>query len=87
MDSAFHQLCPRYSETLTPTAPTAIRLWETFAFTFYRASASHFMCMYVLSLNILYVSGMLRHGRGGGSLPTAEKKRKENGCVTSALCI
>ena len=30
MGSAFHQLCPRYSGTLTPTAPTAIRLWETF---------------------------------------------------------
>ena len=26
----FHQLCPRYSRTLTPTARTAIRLWETF---------------------------------------------------------
>ena len=32
MDSAFHQLCPRYSGTLTPTVPTAIRLWETFTF-------------------------------------------------------
>ena len=30
--SAFHQLCPRYSGTLTPTAPTATRLWETFTF-------------------------------------------------------
>ena len=34
MGSAFHQLCPRYSGTLTPTAPTAIRLCETFTFTF-----------------------------------------------------
>ena len=34
MGSAFHQLCPRYSGTLTPTAPTAIRLWETFTFNF-----------------------------------------------------
>ena len=33
MGSAFHQLCPRYSGTLTPTAPTAFRLWD--AFTFY----------------------------------------------------
>ena len=33
MGSAFHQLCPKYSGTLTPTAPTAIRLWETFIFT------------------------------------------------------
>ena len=32
MGSAFHQLCPRYSGTLTPTAPTTIRLWETFTF-------------------------------------------------------
>ena len=31
MGSAFHQLCPRYSGTLT-TAPTAIRLWDTFTF-------------------------------------------------------
>ena len=30
MGSAFHQLSPRYSGTLTPTAPAAIRLWETF---------------------------------------------------------
>ena len=26
MGFAFHQLCPRYSGTLTPTAPTAITL-------------------------------------------------------------
>ena len=32
MASAFHQLCPRYSGTLIPTAPTAIRLWETLTF-------------------------------------------------------
>ena len=32
MGSAFQQLCPRYSGTLTPTAPTAIRLWDTFTF-------------------------------------------------------
>ena len=32
MGSAFHQLCPRYSGTLTPTAPTAIRLWDTVTF-------------------------------------------------------
>ena len=34
MGSAFHQLCPRYSGTLTPTAATAIRLWEAFTFYF-----------------------------------------------------
>ena len=27
MGSTFHQLCPRYRGTLTPTAPTAIRLY------------------------------------------------------------
>ena len=32
MGSAFHQLCPRYSGTLTPTAPMANRLWETFTY-------------------------------------------------------
>ena len=36
MGSVFHQLCPRYSGTLTPTAPTAIRLWETFTFLYHR---------------------------------------------------
>ena len=30
MGSAFHQLCPKYSGALTPTTPTAIRLWGTF---------------------------------------------------------
>ena len=32
MGFAFHQLCPRYSGTLTPTAPRAVRLLETFTF-------------------------------------------------------
>ena len=39
MGSAFHQLCPRYNGTLTPMAPTANRLWETFTFTFYTQHA------------------------------------------------
>ena len=30
MSSAFHQLCPRYNRTLTPTAPTAIRLLDLY---------------------------------------------------------
>ena len=42
MGSAPHQLCPRYSGTLTPTAPTAIRLWETFTFTFYSSDYYYF---------------------------------------------
>ena len=33
MGSAFQQLCPRYSGTQNPTAPTAIRLWRTCTFT------------------------------------------------------
>ena len=32
MDFAFHQLYPRYYESLVYTASTAIRLWETFTF-------------------------------------------------------
>ena len=30
MGSAFHQLCSRYSGSLTPTAPMANKLWETY---------------------------------------------------------
>ena len=30
----FISCAPRYSGTLTPTAPTVIRLWETFTFTY-----------------------------------------------------
>ena len=44
MGSAFRQMCPRYSGTLTPTAPTAIKLWETFTFTFYHGIASRKIC-------------------------------------------
>ena len=50
MGSAFHQLCPRYSETLIPTAPTAIRLWDTFTF-YDRAWTKNFienLQMYIL---------------------------------------
>ena len=34
ISSAFHMMCPRYSESL-PIAPMVIRLWETFTFTFF----------------------------------------------------
>ena len=37
MDSVFHLLCPRYSGPLTPTAPTAVRLWESFTFLSHRS--------------------------------------------------
>ena len=41
MGSAFHQLCPRYSGTLKPpTAPTTIRLWDTFTFTLAKVCAA-----------------------------------------------
>ena len=40
-----------------------------------RASASHFVCMSVLSLYILYESGMLRHG-GKGSLQLKKNGKK-----------
>ena len=32
MGLVFHLLYPRYSGPLTPTAPTASKLWETFTF-------------------------------------------------------
>ena len=62
MGSAFHQLCPRYSGTLTPTAPTAIRLWDTFTFFFglRRAAVSYFG---------KYVHQVLVNCLGGLSLP------------------
>ena len=37
----FHQLCPRYSGTLTPTAPTAIRLWATFTYPYCGTHGGH----------------------------------------------
>ena len=45
MGSAFHQLCPRYSGTLTPTAPTAIKLWDTFTFTFIHVVSILYICL------------------------------------------
>ena len=58
MGSAFHQLCPRYSGTLTPTAPTAIRLWETFIFTFTSTTTQlslRLVCLHILILSTLLV--------------------------------
>ena len=61
MGSAFHQLCPRYSgtDTLTPTAPTAIRLWDTF--TFYKT--------YCLLPEITLLSNMESTLKGKNMLP------------------
>ena len=42
MGSAFHQLCQRHSGTLTPTAPTAIKLWDTFTL-FYPISTAYYI--------------------------------------------
>ena len=67
MGSAFHQLCPRYSGFLTPTAPIAIRLWETF--TFYKAILSKSTSHYLFSNIILHpyipplsTKGMMERG-------------------------
>ena len=44
-----------------------MEIGKVFRDTFARVSASHFVCMSVLSLYTLYVSGMLRNeGVGGG---------------------
>ena len=40
MGSAFHQLCQKYSGSLTPTAPTAIKLYETVTFLILRNDCS-----------------------------------------------
>ena len=60
MDSAFHQLCPRYSGTLTPlalpTATSAIRLWETF--TFYCLSSIYFICKTIIGIFLYSVGPM-----------------------------
>ena len=57
MGSAFHQLCPRYSGTLTPTAPTAIRLWDTFTFTFlYISCIQHILFLINLRVTNFRVS-------------------------------
>ena len=57
MGSVFHQLCPRYSGTLTPTAPTAIRLWDTFTFTltndvvcFEQLGPEQYFCIVIMPL-------------------------------------
>ena len=65
MGSAFHQLCPRYSGTLTLTASTDIRVWETFTYTF-------FLILAILTLservpkfkpaNILYFNALPNFG-------------------------
>ena len=54
MGSAFHQLCPRYSGTLTPTAPTAIRLWETFTLYLMFSPVLSSYCKLERSVTLLY---------------------------------
>ena len=57
MGSAFLQLCPRYSGTLTPTAPTAIRLWDTFTFYLFYVLSSFALASFMsnaLNMAILF---------------------------------
>ena len=57
MGSAFHQLCPRYSGTLTPTAPTAIRLWDTFTFFYGPNPTENIVNSSFYNFNVLSVIG------------------------------
>ena len=52
MGSTFYQLCPRYSRTLTSTAPMANRLWETFTFTYFK----YFLCFQCLVIIQMIIS-------------------------------
>ena len=61
MGSAFHQLCPRYSGTLTPIAPTATRLWETFTFTFFTSHVDDFNIRNKTLTAILLIQGYRDH--------------------------
>ena len=61
MGSAFHQLCPRYSGTLIPTAPTAIRLWEIFTFTLEVFSVKLGQLLIFLSLVLPFIK-LLNNG-------------------------
>ena len=65
MGSAFHQLCPRYSGTLTSTAPTAYRLWEgvTDKQTILLTSL---YCTFSLPLSENGIKNMCVAARGGG---------------------
>ena len=55
MGSAFDQLCTRYSGTITPSAPTANRLWDTEPFNICMALDGLSLTIFasVLSQNIL----------------------------------
>ena len=60
MCSAFYQLCLRYNGTLTPTVPTAIKLWESFTFFCSMADGISFDVSLSLNCTDLYK-------RGGGA--------------------
>ena len=84
MVSAFHQLCLRYSDTLTPTARTVI---NGKSLPFYRnccefyassvdtdqtmQSAASDLCLHCL--HIFFLCGL----QGGGGIHTLMRKRKE----------
>ena len=60
--SAFHQLCPRNSGALTPTASMAIRLWETFTCLLNFTEAPEHdlaICFGVISLQVKHI--LLQH--------------------------
>ena len=50
-----------------------------------RVSASHFVCICMLSLFILYVCGMLRHGGRGGKIVSLQLRNGKIGWGTMYL--
>ena len=59
--SAFHQLCQRYCGTLIPTAPRAVRLWETFTFLFFIQLRTTSGFLPTLNIPQVYSSDVIGH--------------------------
>ena len=59
MGSGFQQLCLRYSGTLTPTAPAAIRLWETSTFTYLAIVFNPILACLRSAVRFLYIFFLL----------------------------
>ena len=77
MGSAFHQLCPRYNGSLTPTALMANRLWETVIF--FKRGFLH---------SIGYLNCTNNHTRAqfianASSCATTELSKLLNSCLTT----
>ena len=66
MGSTFHQLCPKYSGTLTPTAPTAIRLWDTFTLYLYLDEEKNHINPIKPPLALHFKKGRRGRGEWGG---------------------